>query len=808
MQLIPTQTPNAPSPRIIRFGIFEADLTAGELRKGGKRIRLQEQPFQILAILLGRPGQIVTRDELRSTLWPGDTFVDFEHGVNSAIARLRDALGDSADSPRYIETLPRRGYRLIVSVDGFPALPAAAAVVDGGGAQPDPQPNPQDQQAKTLSPRTDGRPAIAASRSVRRRSFILAVFSTALLAVAGYLYFYLRPAQALTETDSIVLADFTNSTSDPVFDSTLRQALAVKLIDSPFLNIVPDERMRDTLRFMGRSSTERLTTATAREVCQRLSSKAMLTGSIAQLDDHYSILLEATNCANGDSLARAGAEAVGKGQVLKALDLIAADMRRKLGESLSSIQKYDMPIEQATTTSLEGLRAFSLGQVERNRGLEPDSIPYFQHAIELDPNFAMAYAVLGQVYANMGESALSVEYTQKAFDRRERASERENFYISSHYYENVTHDLDRAIQTYELWRHSYPRDITPAINLGDLYFALGQPKKAIPSLNEALRLDGSNSFVYSNLLFGYLSLNRLDEAKSAFDQARSRGIDTEDIRMARYIVAFLEHDPATMKEQVAWANDKAPNHGLLALNAATAAFAGRLHDAEDLFKQNEDTARRYGHKESAAEMQALVAIIEADFGRPDEARRLAAASLAEVKSQEVSSQEVEAIAGLALARAGDAGRAQSMAMELSQRFPSDTLLNGLTLPTIRAAAELSRGNTSTALRLLEPAQPYVMAKSEHQPPLYTSFLRGQIYLRAGDGKAAQVEFQKLIDHSGIVASYPQGALARLGLARARHLAGDVSGSRMAYQDFFALWKDADPGIPVLQQARAEYATLH
>jgi ATP/maltotriose-dependent transcriptional regulator MalT len=295
--------------------------------------------------------------------------------------------------------------------------------------------------------------------------------------------------------------------------------------------------------------------------------------------------------------------------------------------------------------------------------------------------------------------------------------------------------------------------------------------------------------------------------------------------MARYIVAFLEHDPATMKEEVAWATDKPPNHGLLAINAATAAFAGRLHDAEDLFQQTEDAARRYGHKESAAEMQALVAVIEADFGRPDEARRLAAASLAEVKSQEVKNQhvdgmavsgrsgqqvknqEVGVIAALVLARAGDAGRAQSMAMELSQRFPSDTMLNGLALPTIRAAAELSRGNAKAAIRLLEPALPYDLSKEEHQPPLYASFLRGQAYLGAGDGKAAEVEFQKLIDHSGIVASYPQGALARLGLARARHLAGDVSGSRMAYQDFFALWKDADPGVPVLQQARAEYAAL-
>jgi DNA-binding winged helix-turn-helix (wHTH) protein/tetratricopeptide (TPR) repeat protein len=800
MQLTPTQASNPSQPRIIRFGIFEADLTAGELRKGGVRIRLQEQPFQILAVLLERPAQIVTRDELRNKLWPGDTFVDFEHGVNSAVARLRDALGDSADNPHYIETLPRRGYRFIGSVDdSSPAAYPMPAPAKNDGAQTKVQ---SEQQAV---PHALVRPENPRATFASRRSIGWAAVAMALLGLGGY--FYLRPAHALSESDSIVLADFTNSTSDPVFDNTLRQALAVKLIDSPFLNIVPDERMRDTLRFMGRPSGERLTTATAREVCQRLSGKAMLTGSIAQLDDHYSVLLEATNCATGDSLARAGAEAVGKGQVLKALDQAAADLRRKLGESLSSIQKYDVPIEQATTTSLEGLKAFSLGQAERNRGREPESIPFFEHAIELDPNFAMAYAVLGQVYANVGESALSVDYTQKAFARHERASERENFYISSHYYENVTRDLDRAIQTYEIWRHTYPRDVVPAINLGDLDVALGQTEKGITSLNEALRLDGNNSFVYSNLLFGYLSLNRLDAAKSTFQQARARGLDTEDLREGRYIIAFLEHDPETMKEQVAWAADKSPNHGLLALDASAMAFSGRLRAAEDLFQHAEDSARRYGHKEAADEWQAFVAVAEADFGRPDVARRLASASLAEVKSQEVKSADVEAIAALALARSGDSEGAQALATELSQRLPSDTLLNGLALPTIRAAAELSRGNANAAIRLLESALPYDMGKNEHQPPLYAAFLRGQAYLRAGDGKAAEAEFQKLLDHNGMVASHPQGALAHLGLARARRLAGDIRGSRSAYEDFLALWKDADPQIPVLQQARAEYASL-
>ena len=787
MQSTPTQTSN---PRRIRFGIFEADLSAGELRRGGSRIRLQEQPFQILAMLLERPGEIITREDLRSRLWPGDTFVDFEHGVNSGVARLRDALGDSADNPRYIETLPRRGYRLLVSVEGSPQAVRANPAVNDGSSPINPQPAPP------------ALPGVAPAQSAWRRSLALAIVAVVVLSLGGYLY-YLRPAHALTETDSIVLADFTNSTSDPVFDNTLRQALEVKLIDSPFLNIVPEDRMRDTLRFMGRSPDERLTTANAREVCQRLSGKAMLSGSITQLDDHYSILLEATNCATGDLLARAGAEAVGKGGVLKALDGTAMDIRRKLGESLSSIKKNDVPIEQATTTSLEALKAFSLGQAARNRGMESESLPYFQNAIELDPNFAMAYAVLGQEYSNLGENALSVEYTQKSFDRRERASERENLYISSHYYENVTRDLDRTTQIYELWRNTYPRDVVPAINLGALYISLGHPDKAAVELLDARRLDPGSAFVYGNLLFAYLDLNRLDEAKATFDQAIARGLDSADFHIGRYMVAFLEGDAQTMRQQTAWAADK-PNHGgLLELDASTAAYTGHLRNAEGLFQQAEDSARRYGRKESAAEAQAFAGLVEAEFGRPDQAGQLAKASLNAVKDP-----EVQAIAALALARSGDGSAADTIATDLAQRFPSDTLFNALDLPTIRAAVELSRGNPGAAIRLLQPALPFDLSKGLHVTSLYAPYLRGQAYLRAGDGKAAEAEFQKLVDNRGLSAGRPYAVLAILGLARARSLAGDSSASRMAYQDFLALWKDADPEIPVLQQARAEYSRLH
>jgi eukaryotic-like serine/threonine-protein kinase len=796
MQSAPTQASNPP-PRLIRFGIFEADLSAGELRKGGSRIRLQEQPFQILAMLLERPGQIITREELRSRLWPEDTFVDFEHGVNSAVARLRDALGDSADRPHYVETLPRRGYRLIVTVEGAPPSPPTAPVNDssspGNGypvAQTEAVPAPQ-----VLAP-----PSPATSPR-RRRLLALAILGAVVLGLAGY-SFYSRPAHALTETDSIVLADFSNSTSDPVFDNTLRQALEVKLIDSPFLNIVPEDRMRDTLRFMGRSPDERLTKATAREVCQRLSSKAMLTGSITQLDDHYSILLEASNCATGDLLARAGAEAVGKGGVLKALDGTAMDIRRKLGESLSSIQKNDVPIEQETTTSLEALKAFSMGQAARNRGMESESVPYFQNAIELDPNFAMAYAVLGQEYSNMGENALSVEYTQKAFDRRERASERENLYISSHYYENVTRDLDRTVQIYELWRNTYPRDVVPAINLGALHIALGHQDKAVAELLDARRIDPDSAFVYSNLIFAYLGLNRLDEAKATFDQAVARGLDAQDFHIGRYIIAFLEGDTQTMKQQTAWAAGKPNDHGLLEFDASTAAYTGHLRNTEGLFQQAEDSARRYGRKEPAAEAQAFAALVEAEFGRPDEARQLAKASL-----NGVYSPDAQAVAALALARSGDVSAAETIVTDLAQRFPSDTLLNALDLPTIRAAIEMSRGNPGAAIRLLQPALPFDLSKGLHETSLYTPYLRGQAYLRAGDGKAAETEFQKLIDHRGLTAGRPYAALAILGLARARNLAGNSTASRMAYQDFLALWKDADREIPVLQQARAEYSRL-
>jgi DNA-binding winged helix-turn-helix (wHTH) protein/tetratricopeptide (TPR) repeat protein len=797
------QSPSPLRPSLIRFGVFEADIRAGELRKSGARIRMQEQPFQILLMLLERPAEVVTRDEIRQKLWTGNVFVDFEHGVNSAIARLREVLGDSADSPRYIETLPRRGYRFIAPVDGFPRSHATSIPVNGYGND-----NGRSAVADELPP--PAQPPVAEAHlahsrvpargsSARHRSIAVAV---TIVIIASIIFFYLRPVHKLTGTDSIVLADFINSTADPVFDNTLRQALAVKLGESPFLSIVAEPHIRDTLRFMGRSPDERITSPTAREICQRLGGKAMLSGQISQLADHYYIQLEAFNCASGDSIARAGAEATSKPDTLKALDLAAAEIRRKLGESLSSIQKYDVPIEQATTTSLEALKAFSLGQAERNRGDEPASIPFFQRAIELDSNFAIAYAVLGQVYANNYENALAVDYTRKAFERRERAGDQERFYVSTHYYDNVTRELDKSIQTYELWLRTYPRDVVPRINLTDLYLRRGEDEKALAEILEAARLDPNRAVIYEVLIESYICANRLAEAKAAYAQSVAHGFNGAGTKLKRHVIAFLENDARAMEQLTAWSAGISSENEFLALDAAEAAYFGRLRSSEDLFNRAVSTARRDNRKESAAAWQALEALTEAEYGRLKQARLSAVASQATAKNR-----DAKLLAALALARTGDAVRVQSLVAALTDQYPTDTLLNNVWIPTIHAQFELTRGNATAVLRLLESAAPYDLGEAEPLPSLFPAFLRGEVYLQLHDGKSAAAEFQKVLDHHGIVLAFLHGALAHLGLARARALSGDVSGSRQSYQDFFALWKNADPDTPVLRQAKSEYARL-
>jgi len=637
-------------------------------------------------------------------------------------------------------------------------------------------------------------------RRARRWKFVVppAALMVAALVIAGLFYF--RGAQALTETDYIVLPEFVNTTGESVFDSTLKQALAVKLQESPFLNVVSEERIAETLRFMGRAVDERVTPSLAREICQRQEVKAMVSGEIAPLGRHYVIALNAVNCQTGDSLARGQVEAASKEEVLRALGKAASDLRRKLGESLSSIRKFDVPIEQATTTSLEALKAFALANRERARGTEIQAIPFFHRAIELDPNFASAHGRLGQVYNNLQQSELAVQYTSKAYELRDRVSEPERLYLVSHYYELVTGELEKAIETYQLWKQTYPRDWTPWLNLASIYNKIGMHDKALGEAQEATRLAPNHAFSYQMLAWTYVGLNRFEEAKAICEQQISKGSEGPGIHAFLYTLAVIQGDSTGMERQVEWAKGKPNEDFLLLSQAGAAALFGKLQRARELIQQSAEVSQRRNFKEAAGEVVAVDAYTEAELGNSRLARERAAAALA-LAPRGVGT---EITAGAALAISGRADQALALADDLTRRFPKNTLLNAVAVPVIRASVEIERGNASAAIGLLQSAKPY-----EYGEGCLSLYVRGKAHLRAGAGKEAAAEFQKVLDHRGATSFWPVAyPLAQLGLARAHALAGDLPQSRKAYQDFFALWKDADPDIPILQQAKAEYAKLN
>jgi serine/threonine protein kinase/tetratricopeptide (TPR) repeat protein len=621
----------------------------------------------------------------------------------------------------------------------------------------------------------------------------------AILALAAVGLIYSRRARALSETDSILLADFANTTGEAAFDGTLKEALAVKLGESPFLNIVPDDRVRETLRYMGRPPDARLEPAVAREVCQRQGDKAMFTGSIRSLGSHYVITVDAVNCATGESLAREQVEAAKKEEVLHALGGAASNLRGKLGESLSTIKKFDTPIEQASTSPLEALKALNQGDTLRDKGDEPGSIPYFKRAVELDPNFALAYARLGTVYGNIHESKAGLEYQRKAFELRDRVSERERFYISAHYYADSTGELDKAIEAYQLYAQAYPRDAVPHINLSGMYQKTGEPEKALQEGLEGVRLNPDSSFAYSNVAASYLQLNRLEEVKDTYQKARAHGIMELFVRYHLYQVAFLEGNQAEMKNELDLLLASPVRYLALASEAEVAAFHGQLQQARDLTRQSVEAAQRDHLQEGAAQVTVGQALAEAVCGNAALARARALEALSMAHSPEVVGP-----AAASFALAGDLRQAQALADEVAKLRPLDTMVNAVYLPLLHAMIELERRNPAKAVELLRSAAPYETGVAANLLPV---FLRGQAYLQMNDGKAAATEFQKVLDHRGVDPTGIQHVLAIRGLARARALAGDVAGSRTAYQDFFALWKDADPDVPILREARAEYAKL-
>jgi tetratricopeptide (TPR) repeat protein/predicted Ser/Thr protein kinase len=626
------------------------------------------------------------------------------------------------------------------------------------------------------------------------------------LAVGGWLYFA-RRAHALTEKDTIVLADFANTTGDSVFDDTLKQALAVDLGQSPFLNILSDSKVRQTLRQMTHSPDERLTRDLAREVCERAESKAYLAGSIATLGTQYVIGLQAVNCLSGDVLAREQVTAAGKEQVLPALGQAATKLRNEVGESLSSVQKFDVPLAQATTNSLEALKAYTLGlNTHREKG-DAEAIPFYKRAIELDPAFALAYDGLGVSYSNLNQPRLATDYLKKAFDLRDRVTEREKFSITSYYYTLVTGELEKSNQTYELWIQAYPRDDTAYYDLASNYMILGQYEKAASETREALQLEPNNVIAYGNLGQIYLALNRFDEARSTTDEALKRKLEQIPLHLNLYALAFFQGNTAAMKQQADWAVGKpGAEDWMLSLESDTEAWSGTLGKSRELSRQAVESARHGDEKEPGALWQANAAIREALFDNADVARQDAASAVALAPG----SHDAESQAALAYALAGDGAHTQSLADDLAKHFPQDTVVQSVWLPTIRAQIETVRKNGARSIELLQAAAPYeigMLSGSATNSCLYPVYVRAEAYLSAQQGQLAAAEFQKILDHRGLLWNCATGALAHLGLARAYVLQGDTVKAKNAYQDFLALWKDADPDIPILIAAKSEYAKL-
>jgi serine/threonine protein kinase/tetratricopeptide (TPR) repeat protein len=629
-----------------------------------------------------------------------------------------------------------------------------------------------------------------------------AVLTMGLLALtlSLMLFWYLRQTRAgpLTDKDTIVLADFLNTTGDAVFDGTLKLALAVQLGQSPFLNIFGDDRLREALRFMGRSPDERVTRDVGREICLRQGLKAMLAGSIAALGSHYVITLEAINALTGDAIAREQTEAKSKEQVLKRLGEAATRLREKMGESLASIQKFDAPIEQATTSSLDALKAYSMGRELALGNKDREAMPFLKRAVELDPDFAQAYDKLAGAYSNAGQQELAIEAYQKAFDLRERCSEYEKLRIAADYYAFATFEADKFIEAYELLVRTYPRDFVAWNNLGNRYNSVGQFEKAAEACRESIRLNPNWVIPRSNLALAFICLNRFDEAKQVIQEALAQKLESTPMRSHRYSIAFVQGDAAAMKQQIDWAGGRPDEYLAQAWQAEVAAFCGQLRKERKFSQRTVELALLHEQKEAAAQFLAGQAVTAAVFGHCDQVGDLVAKAFGILRSR-----AAVAIAANAFSLCGDSGSVQPLMDEYSKRFPKNTFWNAVTAPLYRAQIALHSANAAQAIEFLESAHRF-----ESSGNFGPQYVRGQAYLKLNKGAEAAAEFQKILSHRGWSVRGVLYPLACVGLARGAVLQGDIAKARKAYQDFFALWKDADADNPILIEAKKEYERLN
>jgi DNA-binding winged helix-turn-helix (wHTH) protein/tetratricopeptide (TPR) repeat protein len=768
--------------QLYEFGPFRVDPDKELLLRGDETVALAPKAFQILLVLIRHSKEVVTKDDLMKMVWP-NTFVE-EGNVSRNIFLLRKALGESPQDHQYIVTVPGSGYRLAEDVQLVPKEELSIVAASHSKIQVQ----------------------INEGRNWRWLALAVVVVLAVYAGVSRLSFF--RRSPVLTEKDTLVLANFANSTGDPVFDGTLRQGLSVELEQSPFLSLVPEERIQQTLGLMGRPSDTSLTSEIAREVCERTGSAAVLEGSIASLGSQYVLGLRAKDCRIGDVLDEQQTQVSRKEDVLHALDQIATKFRTRIGESLTSVQNHNTPLAQATTPSLEALRAYSKGwQLVYSN--QPGAIPLFTKAVEIDSQFAMAHAVLGLMYGHTGESGLATEHTAIAYALRDRTSEKEKYFIAAYYQGRATGNQEKAEQICQAWSRSYPRDVMPhAFLSGFIYTGLAKYERAVEEAQRAIELDPDAGIAYSNLADDYLDLGRLPEAEDALQKAADRKLEMPDFLVQRYDLAFVKSDDAGMARAVTAAQgDSAAEDWMLHHQSFVLAYAGRLQAARRMSLQASELAQQSGHRERAALFETAAALREAFFGNPLAAKRRASAALKLAKNR-----EVEYGAALALALAGDSSQAQLMAADLENHFPEDTSVKFNYLPVLRASLALNRDQPSKAIQALEGASPYELGtpRSNLQGffgALYPVYMRGEAYLAANQGAAAVAEFQKILDHRGIVISDVIGALAYVQLGRAYAMTGDNAKAQAAYQTFLNLWKGADPDMAILTKAKGENAKL-
>lgn len=762
---------------LYEFGPFRVDPEKETLLRAGESVPLTPKTFQILLVLVRNSKEVVTKDDLMKAVWP-DTFVE-EANLSRNIFMLRKALGETAQDHRYIVTVPGRGYRLAERVQVVPDQDITVIATSHSRMQV---------EVKETKP-----------------WLWIVVAAALLLAVAGVLRFLSDRHTVLSAKDTVVLADFTNSTGDPVLNETLRRGLSIQLEQSPYLSLISDQRIHHTLSLMGRQPDSPLTAEVSRAVCERTGSAAVLEGSIATLGTQYVLSLQARNCRTGELLDQEQAQAAKKEELLIALGQIASRLRERVGESLSTIREHNTPLAEATTPSLEALEAYSAGWRLHTTSGSMAGLSLVKRAVEIDPNFALAHSTLGRQYADLDEGELSAQSTTRAWQLRERASDPERFFITANYQILATGNLEAARQTCEAWAHTYPREALPHTMLsGFPNKGAGRYEHAISEARIAVELDPDFGISYYNLAANNIYLGRLGEAENALRRAAGRGVEIDEFLMAQYDIAFLKGDAVGMERIAERARERSGADTWVSNKEAyAAAYSGHLQQARVLSRRAVDQAKQEGQPERAGLWEAGASLREAFYGEGAEARMRAAAAL-----KLSGNREIEYGAALAMELSGDSSHAQAITDEEEIRSPEDTIVRFSYVPVLRAQIAIDKGDPAKAIELLQPAIAYELGAShELFGGLYPIYLRGEAYLALQQGAEAALEFQKILDHPGIVGSDPIGALARLQLGRAFVMSGYNAKAKIAYEEFLRLWKDADPGIPILNQARVEYVKL-